>query len=58
MLSSLIYRGSIEITDGRSWMYWDSPQEVRRMDYYNEVQGFINFTTSIPRNFSGGGIKC
>jgi len=28
------------------------------MDYCNEVQVFINFTTSIPRNFIGGGIRC
>jgi len=38
-------------------MYRDSPQELRRMDYCNEFQGFINFSTFIPRNFSGGGIK-
>jgi len=41
-----------------SWMYRDSPQGLRRMDYCNGVQGFINFTTSIPRNFTDGGIKC
>ena len=35
-----------------------SPQGLRRMDYCNGVQGFINFTTSIPRNFTGGGIRC
>ena len=28
------------------------------MDYCNRVQGFINFTTSIPRNFTRGGTKC
>jgi hypothetical protein len=28
------------------------------MDYCNGVQGFINFTTSIPRNFTGDGIRC
>jgi hypothetical protein len=28
------------------------------MDYCNEVQGFINFATSIPRNFTGCGIRC
>jgi hypothetical protein len=28
------------------------------MDYCNGVQGFINFTTSIPINFTGGGIRC
>ena len=44
--------------DDRSWMYRDSPQGLRRMDYCNGVQGFINFTTSIPRNFTGGGIRC
>jgi len=44
--------------DDRSWMYRDSPQGLQRMDYYNGVQGFINFATSIPRNFTGGGIRC
>ncbi|KAL3583085.1 hypothetical protein D5086_017417 [Populus alba] len=44
--------------DDRSWMYLDSPQGLRRMDYCNGVQGFINFATSIPRNFTGGGIRC
>jgi len=44
--------------DDRSWMYRDSPQGLRRMDYCNGVQGFINFATSIPRNFTDGGIKC
>jgi hypothetical protein len=28
------------------------------MDYCNGVQGFINFATYIPRNFTGGGIRC
>jgi hypothetical protein len=28
------------------------------MDYCNGVQGFINFTTSIPRNFTRGSIRC
>jgi len=41
-----------------SWMYRDSPQELRRMDYCNGVQGFINFATSIPKNFIGCGISC
>jgi hypothetical protein len=44
--------------DDRSWMYRDSPQGLWRMDYCNGVQGFINFTTSIPRNFTGDGIRC
>ena len=44
--------------DDRSWMYRDSPQGLQRIDYCNGVQGFINFTTSIPRNFTGGGISC
>jgi len=39
-------------------MYRDSPQGLRRIDYCNGVQDFINFTTSIPRNFTGGGIRC
>ena len=44
--------------DDCSWMYQDSPQGLQRMDYCNGVQGFINFTTSIPRNFTDGGIRC
>jgi hypothetical protein len=28
------------------------------MNYCNGVQAFINFATSIPRNFTGGGIRC
>jgi len=28
------------------------------MDFRNGVQGFINFATSIPRNFTGDGITC
>jgi hypothetical protein len=28
------------------------------MDYCNGIQGFINFVTSIPINFTGGGIRC
>jgi len=39
-------------------MYRDSPQGLWRIDYCNGVQGFINFTTSIPRNFNRGGIRC
>jgi hypothetical protein len=39
----MFYRGSIEVMDDRSWMYRDSPQGLRRMDYCNGVQGFINF---------------
>jgi len=44
--------------DDRSWMYRDSPQGLRRIDYSNGVQGFINFATSLPRNFTDGGIRC
>jgi hypothetical protein len=54
----MFYRGSIEVMDDRSWMYQDSTQGLRRMDYCNGVQGFINFTTSISRNFTDGGIRC
>jgi len=58
MLSSLFYRDSIEVMDDRWYMYRDSSQGLRRMNYCNEVQCFINFATSILRNFSGGGIRC
>jgi hypothetical protein len=58
MLSLIFYRGSIEVMDDRSWIYRDSPQGLRMMDYCNEVQGFINFAISILRTFSEGGIRC
>jgi len=44
--------------NNRSCMYRDSPQGLRKMDYCNGVQGFINFTTSISRNFTRGDIRC
>jgi hypothetical protein len=43
--------------DDRSLMYKDSPKGLRMMDYCNEVQYFINYATSIPRNICGGGIR-
>ena len=58
MLSSLFYRGSIEVMDDHLWMYRDSPQGLRRMNYCNGFQDFINFATSIQRNFSRGDIRC
>jgi len=39
-------------------MYRDSPEELHWMDYCNEIQGFINYALSNPRNISGGGIRC
>jgi ferredoxin-thioredoxin reductase catalytic subunit len=57
-LSSLFYRGSIEVMDDRSWIYRDSPQGLQMMNYCNGVQGFINFAISILRNFSRGDIRC
>jgi len=58
MLSTLFYRGLIEIKNDCLWMYRDSPQGLQRMDYCNRVQGLINFATSILRNFSRGGVRC
>jgi hypothetical protein len=40
-----------------TWMYQDSSQWLWRMNYCNGVQGFISFATSIPRNFTRGGIR-
>jgi len=39
-------------------MYQDSPKKLPRIDSCNEVHNFINYATSIPRNISGGGIRC
>jgi len=39
-------------------MYQNSPQELQMMDYCNEIQSFINFTTSILRNISGDCFRC
>jgi hypothetical protein len=41
-----------------SWIYRDLPQGLLRIYYCNGVQGFINFATSIFRNFTGGGFRC
>jgi hypothetical protein len=41
MLSSLIYKSSIEVMNDCSWMYRDSPQGLRRMNYCNWVQGLL-----------------
>jgi hypothetical protein len=38
-------------------MYQESLKGLCRMDYCNEVQGFINYALSNPRNISKGGIK-
>jgi len=40
-----------------SWIYRDSPQGLRRLDYCNEVQGFISYTLSNSRNINGGDIR-
>jgi hypothetical protein len=42
--------------DDCSWMYRDSPQGLRKMDYHNEVQGFINYALFNLRNISGDDI--
>jgi hypothetical protein len=39
-------------------MYQDSLKELRMMDYCNEVENFINYVLSNPRNISGGDIRC
>ena len=44
--------------DDRSCMYRDSSEELRMMNYCNEVQGFINYLLSNLINISGGDIKC
>ena len=48
-----VYVGLIYIMDNRSWMYRDSPQGLRIMDYCNEVHNFINYALSNSRNISG-----
>jgi hypothetical protein len=39
-------------------MYQDSPKGLCRMDYYNWVQGFIDYTLSNPTNINGDDIRC
>ena len=58
MLPSLFDIVSIKVMDDRLWMYWDSPQELRRMDYCNGIQGFINYAISNPKNISWSNIRC
>jgi hypothetical protein len=44
--------------DDRSWMYRDSLEGLRMMDYCNGVQDFINYALSNPINISEGDVKC
>jgi len=41
----------------RSWIYRVSFEELCMMDYCNEVDDFINYTISNPKNISGTGIR-
>jgi hypothetical protein len=43
--------------DCRSWMYWDSPERLHRMNYCTRIEGFINYTLFNPINISGWGIR-
>ena len=42
----------------RSWIYQVSPEMLCKVDYYNEVEDFINYTLSNPKNISGDNIGC
>jgi len=44
--------------DDHSWMYRDSSQRFSRMNYFIEVQGFINYALSNSRNISRCDIRC
>jgi hypothetical protein len=44
--------------DDYSCMYQDSLEGLHIMDYCNEIEGFINYTLSNPRNIGGGDIEC
>lgn len=39
-------------------MYYVSPEGLHKMEYCNEVKGFINYTLCNLINISGGGIRC
>jgi hypothetical protein len=39
-------------------MYRVSPEKLHKMDYWNEVEGFINYTLSNSKNISGDYIRC
>jgi hypothetical protein len=41
----------------RSWIYRVSPEGLRKMNYYNGIEGFINYALSNPSNINGGGIR-
>jgi hypothetical protein len=43
--------------DNYFWMYRVSPKGLRKMDYYNGTEGFINYILSNLINISGGGIR-
>jgi hypothetical protein len=44
--------------DDRLWMYQDSLEKLRRINYCNEFESFINYALTNMKNISGGGIIC
>jgi len=42
--------------DYRSWMYWVLSEELRKMDYCNGVDNFIDYALYNLKNISGGNI--
>jgi hypothetical protein len=43
--------------DNRFWMDRVSPKGLRKMDYCNGIEGFINYVLSNPRKISEGDIR-
>jgi hypothetical protein len=48
----------MQVMDDCLCMYRDSPGRLRRMDYCNGVESFINYALSNLRNISESGIRC
>jgi hypothetical protein len=42
----------------RLWMDRVSPKGLRKMDYCNGIEGFINYVLSNLSNINRGGIRC
>jgi len=44
--------------DDHLWMYQDSLEKLRRINYCNELESFINYALTNMKNISGDGIIC
>ena len=48
----------MKVMNDHSWIYWDLPEGLHMMDYYNGVEDFINYALSNSINVNEDSIRC